>query len=79
MAVPSVRRVGVDNGGEREAARGAGGLVEEDEAVGGEREEAAAKGSEARVLLRLEIDEREEVPLHLTGGEHRAAGRRHGR
>jgi len=49
----------MDDGGEREPTRGAGGLVEEDEAVEGEREEAAAEGSEARVLLGLEVDERE--------------------
>ena len=59
VVVPAVRRVGVDDGGEREPTRGAGGLVEEDEAVGGEREEAAAEGREARVLLGLEVDERE--------------------
>lgn len=79
MAVLAVRRVGVDDGGEGEATRGAGGLVEEDEAVGGEREEAAAEGREARVLLGLEVDEREQVPLHLAGRQHRAPGRRHGR
>jgi len=79
VAVPAVGRVGVDDGGEREAARGAGRLVEEDEAVGSEREEAGAEGREARVLLGLEVDEREEIPLHLACGKHRAAGRRHGR
>lgn len=78
VAVPAMGWVGVDNGGEREAARGSGRLVEEDEAVGSEREEAAAEGREARVLLGLEVDEREEVPLHLAGGKHRAAGCRHG-
>ena len=59
VAVPAVRRVGMDDGGEREPTRGAGGLVEEDEAVGGEREEAATEGREALVLLGLEVDERE--------------------
>jgi hypothetical protein len=59
VAVPAVGRVGVDHGGEGEGARGAGGLVEEDEAVGGEREEAAAEGREARILLGIEVDDRE--------------------
>lgn len=79
MVVPAVGRVGMDNGGEREAACGAGRLVEEDEAVGSEREEAGAEGREAWVLLGLEIDKRDEIPLHLACGKHRAAGRRHGR
>lgn len=69
----------MDDAGEREAARRAGRLVEEDEAVGSERKEAGAEGREARVLLGLEVDEREEIPLHLAGGKHRAARRRHGR
>ena len=79
VAVPAVGRIGMDDGGEREAPRGAGRLVEEDEAVGSEREEAGAERREARVLLGLEVDEREEIPLHLASGKHRAAGRRHGR
>lgn len=79
MVVPAVGRVRVDDGREREGARREGGLVEEDEPVGGEREEAAAEGREAGVLLGLEVDERKEVPLDLAGGQHRPAGRRDGR
>jgi hypothetical protein len=79
VAVPAVGRVRMDDGGERQAARGAGGLVEEDEAVGSQREEASAEGSKARIFLGLEVDEREEIPLHLARGKHRAAGCRHGR
>lgn len=79
MVVSAMGRVRVDDGSEGESARGQGRLVEEDEAMGGEREEAAAEGRAAGVLLGLEVHEREEVPLDLAGGQHRAAGRRDGR
>ena len=39
----------------------------------------AAARRQARVLLGLEVHEREEIPLHLACGKHRAAERRHER
>lgn len=77
VAVLAVGRVGVDDGGEREGARGAGGLVEEDEAVGGEDEEAGAEGAEAGALLGLHVPLRDEVALDLPRGQHRPSRRRH--